>query len=73
MTMKSNAQNYPARSITSDFFRPGVERLCPGTANRVRGMFCACSFNDCFPDDSALPGRNAVLFRLLPGGKSGFA
>jgi hypothetical protein len=26
-----------------------------------------------FPDDPALQGRDAVLFRLLPGGKSGFA
>jgi hypothetical protein len=30
------------------FFRPGIEWLCPGTVNRVRGMFCACGFNDCF-------------------------
>jgi hypothetical protein len=29
-------------------FRPGIERLCPGTVNRVRGLFCACGFNDCF-------------------------
>jgi hypothetical protein len=45
--------NCPLRVGELFLFRPGVERLCPGTVNRnsdaVRGMFCACGFNDCFP------------------------
>jgi hypothetical protein len=55
-TVSLSREDFLHFALTVIFFAvfscPGIETLCPGTANRildaVRGRFCACRFKDYF-------------------------